>query len=90
MDKSTAIIEETPECALNTAGTLSRNGFDFQFLSNKKPIPPNEILLSLDDKIFGNGLIQENRNLEQPYQRCKEPITSNFKCDPLMNYLVLL
>ncbi|XP_073830310.1 gamma-tubulin complex component 6 isoform X2 [Musca autumnalis] len=76
--------EPTPECALNTAGLMAKQGFLFPSDDKGTGRQQNN---SVDN--FTNHVVQlENgemdspskTNCDNPYKRCEELIATNFKC----------
>lgn len=69
---------QTPECGLNTAGILARQGFDFIQSNNEKPLHDT----SSDKELTLSGC-KDVTKTSDAYQRCEELLRSNFKCDPI-------
>lgn len=69
---------QTPECGLNTAGILARQGFDF--IANKE----NKLHdTSSDRELTTSTESTESTSNRDIYQRCEELVKSNFKCPPI-------
>ncbi|XP_061385996.1 uncharacterized protein LOC133320902 [Musca vetustissima] len=77
--------ESTPECALNTAGVMAKQGF--MFPDDFKPLHRQQNK-SEGSHFASNGIKLENGdggpsvepNYKDPYKRCEELIATNFKC----------
>lgn len=84
------LMESTPECALNTAGIMSKKGFTF----------PDGKICAKVPKTISNGIPVCNTSLQQEeacpqpdysnfYKRCQELIETNFKCNTTSPYIRL-
>ncbi|XP_055845305.1 gamma-tubulin complex component 6 [Episyrphus balteatus] len=70
-------IVQTPECGLNTAGILARQGFNF--VQSKE----NSLHDTSSDRQLTLSTCKELPAIRDAYQRCEELVKSNFKCQPV-------
>ncbi|XP_075155215.1 gamma-tubulin complex component 6 [Haematobia irritans] len=83
------VLDTTPECALNTAGIMAKQGFSFPPTESHK----NQQKSSTDGPVNNNALQHEDAcpqpDYLNPYKRCKELIDTNFTCNTISPYIRL-